>query len=161
MEPNPQLPPPEDTNKVTQPSASNEMTPEQRRALIWTIVAFVLLLIVTVGAIIFLLNSPMSTVVRIRDIFIIFMAIQSLLTGFVLVILIVQVARLINLLQNEIKPILESTNETVSTLRGTANFLSNNLAEPVIKMNEYLAGLLKALAILGLIRRTPSPKQKE
>ncbi len=160
MEPNPNLPALDD-GKVTGPAASSDMTPEQRKALIWTIIAFIVLLLITVGAIIFLLNAPMSTVVRIRDIFIIFMAIQSLLTGFVLVILIIQLARLINLLQNEIKPILESTNETVSTLRGTANFLSDNIAEPVIKMNEYLAGLIKALAILGLIRRNPNPKKKE
>ena len=62
-------------------------------------------------------------------------------------------ARLINLLQNEIKPILYSTNETVSTLRGTAAFLSDNLAEPVIKLNEYLAGFMQALAVLGLVRK--------
>jgi hypothetical protein len=150
-----------ETGKENAPIASNEISPEQRKAIIWTVVALVILILITVGAIIFLLNAPMSTVSRIRDIFIIFMAIQSLLTGFVLVILIVQVSKLINLLQNEIKPILESTNETVSTLRGTAAFLSNNVAEPVIKMNEYLAGLMKALAILGLIRRNPNPKKKE
>jgi hypothetical protein len=160
METNPKLLEPE-AEKVPTASASNELTPEQRKAIIWSVVVFIVLLLITIGAIIFLLNAPMSTVARIRDIFIIFMAIQSLLTGFVLVILIIQVARLINLLQNEIKPILESTNETVSTLRGTATFLSDNFAGPVIKMNEYLAGLMKALAILGLTRRNTNPKQKE
>jgi hypothetical protein len=64
----------------------------------------------------------------------------------------VQLARLINLLQNEIKPILDSTNETVSTLRGTTEFLGNNLVEPVIKMNEYSAGIQQALKMIGLIR---------
>ncbi len=160
MDTNPQLPEPE-ASKIPSSSAANDISPEQRKAIIWTVVVFIILLLITVGAIIFLLNAPMSTVVRIRDIFIIFMAIQSLLTGFVLVILIIQVARLINLLQNEIKPILESTNETVSTLRGTATFLSDNFAGPVIKMNEYLAGLMKALAILGLTRRNSTPKKKE
>jgi hypothetical protein len=68
------------------------------------------------------------------------MALESIVIGLALIILIVQIARLINLLQNEIKPIIDSTNETVSTLRGTTHFLSNNLVEPVIKLNEYLAG---------------------
>ena len=31
--------------------------------------------------------------------------------------------------------------DTVNTLRGTALFLGDNLVDPVIKMNEYLAGL--------------------
>jgi hypothetical protein len=87
-----------------------------------------------------LLASPRTDTARVRDIFIIFMALESLLIGLVLIILVIQLARLINLLQNEIKPIMDSTNETVSTLRGTATFLSDNLVEPVIKLNEYLAG---------------------
>ena len=92
-------------------------------------------------------------VTLIRDIFIIFMALQSVLTGLALVVLLVQVTRLINLLQNEIKPILDSTNETVSTLRGTTAFLSNNLAEPVIKLNEYLAGFTQLLQVIGVSRK--------
>jgi hypothetical protein len=57
------------------------------------------------------------------------------------------------LLQNEIKPILQTTNETVNTLRGTTIFLSNNLVEPVIKLNEYLAGLKRLFDLIGLTRR--------
>jgi len=81
------------------------------------------------------------------------MALESLLIGAVLVILIVQVARLTNLLQNEIKPILDSTNETVSTLRGTTEFLSDNLVQPVIKLNEYIAAVQRLLELLGIGKR--------
>ena len=90
----------------------------------------------------FLLNPELSsneTVARVRDVFIILMALESMLTGLALTILIVQVARLTNLLENEVKPILDSTNETVSNLRGTTKFLSDNLVEPVIKLNEVVA----------------------
>ena len=89
---------------------------------------------------VFLLTGNANTTAVIRDVFIIFMALESLVIGMVLIVLVFQLARLTNLLQNEIKPILDSTNETVSTLRGTTKFLSDNLAEPVIKLNEYLAG---------------------
>ena len=94
-----------------------------------------------------------AEVTRLRDIFIIFMALISLLTGVALVILMFQMARLINLLNNEIKPILDSTNETVSTLRGTTAFLSNNLVEPVIKLNEYLASFGQVLQVIGVVRK--------
>ncbi len=126
----------------------------QRRILIGAIVAAVVLLILIVLGIIFLLQ-PTTDTARIRDVFIIIMAIESLLIGLTLVILIVQLARLINLLQNEIKPILDSTNETVSTLRGTTNFLSDNLVEPVIKLNEVSAALYQMLKLIGLARRSP------
>jgi len=90
----------------------------------------------------FLLNPELTsneTVARVRDVFIILMALESMLTGLALTILIVQVARLTNLLENEVKPILDSTNETISNLRGTTKFLSDNLVEPVIKLNEVVA----------------------
>jgi len=73
------------------------------------------------------------------------MALESLVIGVVLVILIVQMAILINLLQNEIKPILDSTNETVNNIKGTAIFLSDNLVEPVIKLNSTLAGFKRVI----------------
>jgi uncharacterized BrkB/YihY/UPF0761 family membrane protein len=90
---------------------------------------------------------------KIRDIFIIFMAIEFLIIGVALVVMIIQLAALINLLQNEVKPILNSTNETVSTLKGTAKFLSDNMVEPVIKMNEYLAGFKKAIDMINIFKK--------
>ena len=87
---------------------------------------------------------------NIRDIFIIFMALESLIIGAALVVLIIQIAMLMNLLNNEIKPMLEATNETIATLRGTTQFLSENLVDPVIKLNSYVAGLQKMLDIFNL-----------
>ena len=111
---------------------------------VWIIVAVILVVVaLLITGIVVLATAPEGTTARVRDIFIIFMALESLVLGAGLVILIVQLATLINLIQNEIKPILDSTNETVNNLRGTTQFLSNNLVEPVIKLNEYLAGLKK------------------
>jgi hypothetical protein len=137
-----------------QPAYPVEEKAGSRKMMIGAIIAVIVLLVVIVGGV-WLLALPSTDTARIRDIFIIFMAIVSLLIGLTLVILIVQIARLINLLQNEIKPILDSTNETVSNLRGTTAFLSDNLVEPVIKMNEYLAGLSQGLKVLSLTRRRP------
>ena len=117
--------------------------------LVITIVVVLALIILAIYA----LTLPTTDTARVRDIFIIFMALESLLLGFAIIILIIQIARLTNLLQNEVKPILESTNETVSTLRGTTAFLSDNLTEPVIKLNEYLAAMTKIMALIGLARR--------
>jgi len=109
------------------------------------IILFAILILVLLGLLIFgvimLVKAGPETAALVRDIFIIFMALVFLLLSASLVILIIQLATLINLLQNEIKPILESTHETVNTLKGTTTFLSNNLVEPVIKLNESLAGL--------------------
>jgi hypothetical protein len=124
------------------------------RAKVWMFTAIgVVIVAVIIGLAVLLLNQSSEVTGRIRDVFIILMALESIVIGVALVILITQIAILINLLQNEIKPILQTTNETVNTLRGTTVFLSNNLVEPVIKLNEYLAALKRLLDLIGLTRR--------
>lgn len=145
-----QLPTPESSIPPQEP----QLTPEQRRTLAIVIVLAIVVLLLIAGSIIFLMNQPAREVARVRDIFIIFMAIQSLLVGLALVVLLIQLARLINLLQNEVRPILDLTNETVSNLRGTTIFLSDNLVSPVMKLNEHLAGLTQLLITIGVIKRT-------
>lgn len=150
METGPQLP--ESTTSPPLNSASSEQLRNQRQIIIIIIITVVLFLVLTTAAIVLLLQ-PTTDTERIANVFIIFMALESLFLGITMVVLIIQLARLINLLQNEIAPILESTNETVNTLRGTSEFLSDNLVEPVIKVNEQMAGVRQLFVALGLIRR--------
>jgi hypothetical protein len=100
-----------------------------------------------IGFGLFMLFQPATDTARVRDIFIIFMALEFLLIGIAMIVLITQLARLTLLLQNEIKPILDSTNETANTLRGTTAFLSEHLVEPVLKMNQYLAGMSRIITM--------------
>lgn len=94
-----------------------------------------------------MLRNPAQTE-TIRDVVIVFMAAEALLIGLALVLLLVQLARLTALLQNEIRPILLSTQETLDTVRGTTAFLGNNLVDPVIKANSSLAAVRRALNLL-------------
>lgn len=121
----------------------------QRWMILWIVLGGLVFLASSVLAVVGLLQ-PSTPTATIRDIFIIFMAFESLVIGAALVILVIQVASLINLLQNEVKPILDATNETVNTLRGTTTFLSENLVQPVIKLNSYLAGLRRFFALFGI-----------
>lgn len=143
---------PDGKGEALPPPPAASLDPEQRKMLIAAGVGFLVVLLF-MGWSVYMLLQPTTDAARIRDVFIIFMAVESLLIGLTLVILMVQMARLINLLQNEIKPILDSTNETISTLRGTTEFLSTNLSEPIIKLNEYVAGLSQLLKLLGLGRK--------
>jgi len=134
--PVPTLPPPSE-----QPAGGSEPTGQKSKTPYILIGVGIVILILLIVAVVLLLNSDTETTGRVRDVFIIFMALESFVLGVALIILIVQLATLINLLQNEVKPILNSTNETVNTLRGTVTFLSDNMTEPVIKVNSYVAGI--------------------
>ncbi len=118
---------------------------------------YILIAVVIVGilvaGVVLLATADEGTTSMVRDIFIILMALESIVIGVALVILVVQLASLINLLQNEIKPILKNTSDTVNTLKGTTAFLSDNLATPVIKINSSYAGFKKLLDLIGLFRK--------
>ncbi len=130
---------------------SGDGTSQNQKVLIGLILGFLFLLVILILGVWFLSLDPQRTVL-IRDIFIIFMALETLVVGFVLAVLVFQLARLINLLQNEVKPILESTNETVSTLRGTTTFLSNHITQPIIQLNGYLAALQRFVELFSLTK---------
>ena len=138
---------PEDTFSLP-PSTEGAGKPAEPKSELWLFILIAVLILAGIIAGTIYLLQPGSPTDKIRDVFIIFMALEFLVVGVALVILMIQLAVLINLLQNEIKPILNSTNETVNTLRGTVTFLSDNLAEPVIKLNQYMAGFKKLLDLL-------------
>ncbi|OQA47044.1 MAG: hypothetical protein BWY52_00393 [Chloroflexi bacterium ADurb.Bin325] len=83
-----------------------------------------------------------------RDIAIILLALESIIIGITLIVLVVQVIRLVKLLREEVIPIVRSTQETVGTVRGTATFMSDHLVQPVVKVSSYTAGARQAINTL-------------
>lgn len=110
------------------------------------VVLLVLLIALLVLAISAMVRDPQGTE-TIRDIVIIFVAGETLIVGVALILLVVQLARLTALLQNELRPLIDSTNETVNTLRGTSQFLSQRMVSPVIKANSSVAALRRAFGL--------------
>lgn len=142
--PSPSLPTSQDAEREAE---------RRNRQTTFAIVVSAILFVALIALAVFGLTRNAAVTENIRDIFIIFLALESLIIGAALVILIIQLASLINLLNNEIKPILDATNETINTLRGTTEFLGQNLVEPVMKLNSYLAGLQRMLEMVGLKKK--------
>jgi hypothetical protein len=150
----PQLPPPADTESKNGRSIQKIVT------FVAIAIAVLVLGVIVVGVLLALFTDVEQTVLKIqliRDVFIIALVLQGILVITALAILILQIARLINLLQNEVMPILKNTQETVSTARGTVEFVSSNLAEPVMKLNGFLAAISVLLRELFGIRRAIRP----
>jgi hypothetical protein len=83
-----------------------------------------------------------------RDLSIIVLAVESIIIGVMLAFLIIQIQRLITMLDKEIKPILDSTNETVSTVRGTTTFVTKRLISPVVEVASFFSGARRAAQML-------------
>lgn len=123
------------------------------KGLIIGLVLLVVVLILGLGAGVFFLVQPGAPTETIRDVVIIVVAFEFMVIGLALVVLIVQLARLVNLLQNEVRPIIDSASEAARTLRGTARFLSDNLVAPVVKVNAAMAAARRALDMFNFGRR--------
>jgi hypothetical protein len=143
----PVIPPPPPTAEEL---AALREAERKQKMMIASVIAVIVLILAILGVAIYFLLQPGTPTDRIRDVFIIVVALESFVIGVALIVLVVQLASLINLLQNEIRPILKATTETVNTLRGTAEFLGENVVEPVIKLNGYLAGLKRMLELMGI-----------
>jgi hypothetical protein len=164
-------------SEMVSPPASNPATPppaDEKKQGGWTIQRIVTIAAVGLGGIIVVLfviglllalfSDAEVTAARvqvIRDVFIILMALEFILIIAALAILILQVARLINLLQNEVKPVLDNTQETITTARGTVEFVSKTVARPVIATGAFLAGANVFLREFGGIRRAVRRNTKE
>ncbi|MEM6284979.1 MAG: hypothetical protein AAF787_22500 [Chloroflexota bacterium] len=102
---------------------------------------FALLLVLAIAGAVLNVERFGPIIEIIRDIVLIFLALEGILIILALAILIAQVARLVNLLQNEVGPVFEDTQQTVKHARGTVEFVGNNVSEPIIKANAFAAGV--------------------
>lgn len=106
-------------------------------------------LVIIIGLSIYgMATHPVLTSV-LRDISIIVLALVTLIIGLFLIILIFQLQSLIVLLRDEIKPILDSANETANTVRGTTTFVSDAVVTPLIHVASLTSGVVQTLRTLS------------
>ncbi|HEX2998292.1 MAG TPA: hypothetical protein VHP14_25935 [Anaerolineales bacterium] len=145
------------TSDVNPPRSAGDVNPTEQeqktKRIIYIAAIFAVIILAGLVYLIYLLMQSTTPTDRIRDIFIIVVALESLVIGAALIVLIVQLASLINLLQNEVRPILTATSETVNNLRGTAEFLGESVVEPVIKLNGYLASMNRVIELMGIKKK--------
>lgn len=91
--------------------------------------------------------------VLIRDIAIIVLALESLIIGVLLILLILQIRGLAIMLQEEIQPILESAKDTATTVRGTTVFINDTFVRPLIKAAGYASAANRVMSVLTWRKR--------
>ena len=149
------------TAPATPPLSAKEMR-KRRLILYGSIAGLVVILILLVIATLWAIQPDNQPITRgLRDVAIIFLAFLSVVIGAMLVALLYQVTMLTLLLRDEIKPLLESVNETMNTVRGTTVFMSENVVEPTIKVASTLSGMWRTFEVLAGIRASVQPKQRK
>lgn len=149
VEPPPTSAPPEATEK-------RSWSIQRITVLAAGILGGIIILIFVIGLLLAIFSDLEPTAARmeiIRNTLMIVVGLELLLIVFALAVLVLQVMRLINLLQNKAKPVLENTQEAVSSAKGTVEFVGNNVTEPVVKAGAFMAGARVFISELGGIRR--------
>ncbi len=97
-------------------------------------------------------------IAALRDISIIFLAFESIIVLVLLSVLIIQIRNLVILLNEEIRPMLEASQETADTVRNTTTFVSKHVAQPFINISSFAAGLRGAAKTLANGGKPPKSK---
>ena len=84
----------------------------------------------------------------VRDIAIVVLALESIVIGIVLVLMLWQVRSLTRLLQDQLKPMLDAMRETVGTVKGTTSLVSETIVTPAVKIGGFFAGARRALQVM-------------
>jgi len=136
--------------------AQTETDDGARNFLIGAAVGIIVLTVaLVVVAVVLALNADQAaaSVQIVRDLLIIMLVLELVVIGAALVVFVVQVARFVNLLNNEIQPIITSTQDTVNVVRGTAVFISKNTVDPIVKVAAALRGIGKVLGDIDAISK--------
>ena len=124
----------------------------------------IIVLLFVIGLLFALFSDVQATAPRmqiIRDTLIIVISLEFMLIIGSLAIVVLQIARLVLLLQNEVKPVLDNTKDAVNSAKGTVEFVGNNVTEPVVRVGSFLAGANVFVREVGGIRRAIRRNGKE
>ncbi len=91
----------------------------------------------------------MDWIAAARDIAIIVVALVTIVIGVILIVLVLEVLSLVRMLREDIKPILQSADETARTVRGTTTFVSENFVTPLVRVSGFASGVMEALRIIA------------
>lgn len=91
----------------------------------------------------------MSNIEILRDVSIIVLAVETIVVQVILILLLLEIRSLSKMLRENIYPILQSTDETVRTVRGTSVFVTDNVVTPVVRISSLAAGVSEALRVIA------------
>ena len=91
----------------------------------------------------------------VRDILIIVLALESIVLGIFLGLVLWQIWKLVKLIREEVTPLLDTTKESVEEITHTTQFVGRSVAAPFVKAQAWAAGLREAVRTVRESRRQP------
>ncbi len=124
--------------------ASADKKNKRRMTFIGIGVAVVVILII--AGFVLMINGGVTGVVR--DILIIFLALESLILVGLMVVLVIQMTMLVRMMRDEVRPLIASAQETVNSARGTTQFVSRKIVTPTAEAAANVAQVKRMFQVL-------------
>jgi H+/Cl- antiporter ClcA len=118
---------------------------QDRKSLIAVIGVILLFLLCTVGSW-FMVRQDLAD--DVRDFLLILLAIESMIIGGFLLLMLWHLYQLIRLLREEVIPLLNTTKETVEHVKHTTTFVGQSVAAPIISVSGMVAGVREMVTTL-------------
>lgn len=113
-----------------------------RRGWVWVTVGVLLVIFIGLFVLLYVLGgADQSPLERTRDISIIFLSLSGVLVVLLLGALVGVMVWLALLLKDQVIPLLEQLTEAAARLRGTTEFVSEEVVSPIISAYSTVAGL--------------------
>ena len=127
-------------------------------AIIASVVALVILgILIALGVLLF--NRP-EAAARLRDIFIIWLGIQTMIIGLLMIVMLVAIIYvalklydLTQFVENELRPMLRRADDAIRTVHSRTVFISDTAVKPVIEVMSY------ASAVKSIISSFTRPRE--
>jgi hypothetical protein len=148
---------PEPTQEEGAAEVPAGLSSSRKPAIIAGAVALVILgILIALGVLLF--NHP-AAAARLRDIFIIFLGIQTTIIGLLMIAMLValiyvalKLYDLTQFVEHELRPILERIDDTIRTVHSRTVFVSDSAVKPIIEVMSYVS------AVKSIIRSFTHPR---
>ena len=132
----------DDNKEVTLDRAEKK---SRRTTTIVGVIAAVLVIVIVAS---FVLMIQAGTTGVWRDVIVIIVALESLIVMALMIVLVFQVIAMVRMLRDEIKPLIESAQDTVESARGTTRFVSQKVISPAISVASAVASVKRMAEVL-------------
>ncbi|MCA9885463.1 MAG: hypothetical protein KC546_12530 [Anaerolineae bacterium] len=122
----------------------------------------ILLFLIALGIVFF--GDPEWWAIRMqyfRDLGLIVLTLNGILIVTGLAILVLQIARFVNLLSSEVKPMTDDARSTLAEVRATTAFVGKHTVQPFVRIQAFFVGALAFLRELLKLRRLAKPGSKK
>jgi hypothetical protein len=138
---------PPDVNRLQDETVSKSSADKKRsRRMTYVGLGAAVVLILIIAGFVLMINGGATGVVR--DIVIIFLAVESLVLVGLMVVLVIQMTLLVRMMRDEVQPLIASAQETVNSARGTTQFVSRKIVKPTANAAANVARVTRMFQVL-------------